>query len=169
MSPIEQIAQWCEPWNHLFSHSTAISGTVLGVHILALMFGGGLAIASDRAVLRADRPDGAPRGTVLRDVHTVHRPVLVALAFMLLSGVLLALSDVETFLPSPWFWLKLTLVVLLLANGGMLTLTEGRVRRAPPDDASVGRHWRRLRTLSTFSLILWTATAIAGIVLSNSG
>jgi len=40
------------------------------------------------------------------------------------TGVLLAAADVETFLPSVIFWVKLGLVALLVINGGVLTLTE---------------------------------------------
>lgn len=159
---IEQIAQWFEPWNHLFAHSKWVSGTVAGAHILFLMFGGGLAIAADRTTLRIDRTDSAAREEQIREIRAVHVPVLISLVILLVSGLLLAASDIETFLPSGWFWLKIGLVVLLMINGSALTLTERRLGQGLSDAG-----WARLRTLAWTSIILWTATAVVGLVLPN--
>lgn len=162
MVSLDQIAQWLEPWNHLFSHSKWVAGTVTGTHIIFLMFGGGLAIAADRTTLRVDRANSAARGEQVREIRAVHLPVLVSLMLLLASGVLLAASDVNTFLPSVWFWIKIALVLLLLINGSLLTLTERRLGQAFTDAG-----WARMRTLAWVSISLWTATAVVGIVLSN--
>jgi hypothetical protein len=159
---LDVIAKWLEPWNHLFAHSKLVSGSVTGAHIIALMFGGGLAIAADRTTLRVDRADSEARQEQIREIRAVHIPVLIALVVLLLSGVLLAASDVETFLPAPWFWVKITLVVLLMVNGSVLTLTERRLHGELTDAG-----WTRLRTLARLSIALWTTTAVVGIVLSN--
>jgi hypothetical protein len=159
---LDQIAQWLEPWNHLFSHSKWVAGTVTGAHIIFLMFGGGLAIAADRTTLRVDRADSAARGEQVREIRAVHWPVLVSLVMLLASGVLLGASDVNTFLPSVWFWIKIALVLLLLINGSVLTLTERRLGQVFTDAG-----WARLRTLAWMSIMLWTSTAVVGIVLSN--
>jgi uncharacterized membrane protein len=159
---LDQIAHWLDPWNHLFSHSKLVAGTVTGAHIMALLFGGGLAIAADRTTLRVERSDSAARGEQVREIRAVHTPVLVSLVALLVSGVLLAASDVETFLPSVWFWVKIGLVTLLLINGAVLTVTERRLGGELTDAG-----WTRLRTLAWTSISLWTATAVVGIVLSN--
>ena len=158
---MEQIAAWCAPWNELFGHSKLIAGSVIGVHIMALVLGGGLAIAADRMTLRVRSGDTAQRMTQLREVRDVHALVLVGVVLLFVSGVLLAASDVETFLPSPIFWLKLVLSVSLVVNGALLTRTE----RTADADESV---WSRVRFLSISSVFLWTATAVVGIVLSNA-
>jgi len=106
----------------------------------------------------------------LREVADVHSAVLIGLVVLFVSGVLLAASDVETFLPSPYFWVKLSLVALLLINGAFLTTTERALRaRAASEDVTVdeGPLWSRVRTQAITSVTLWTATAVAGIVLSN--
>ena len=170
MLSIEQIAGWCEPWNRAFAHSKLISGSVTGAHIIALLFAGGLAIAADRLTLRAHSRDRAVRINQLREVEAVHASVLAGLGVLFISGVLLALSDVETFLPSPVFWIKLSLVTLLLINGGMLTRTEralGAATSAAEPSAGEEALWSRARTFARSSIALWTATAVAGIVLSN--
>ena len=170
MISISRIAQWCEPWNHLFGHSKAVSGTVTGAHIIALLFAGGFAIASDRLTLRAHGRDRLTRMNQLREVADVHGAVLLGLVVLFVSGVLLAASDVETFLPSPIFWVKLSLVALLLINGALLTITERALRaRAFTDDVTATEEalWSRVRTQAIASATLWTATAVAGIVLSN--
>jgi hypothetical protein len=170
MISISRIAQWCEPWNHLFAHSKMVSGTVTGVHIIALMFAGGFAIASDRLTLRAHGRDRVTRMNQLREVADVHAAVLIGLVALVVSGVLLVAADVETFLPSPYFWLKLSLVALLLINGVFLATTERALRaRASSDDvaANEGALWSRVRAQAIASATLWTATAVVGIVLSN--
>jgi hypothetical protein len=171
MISISRIAQWCQPWNHLFSHSKMVSGSVTGAHIIALMFAGGLAIASDRLTLRARGRDRVTRLSQLRDVAEVHGAVLIGILVLFVSGVLLAAADVETFLPSPYFWVKLSLVVMLLINGAWLTTTERTLRARPPSDgvsADEEALWSRVRTQAIASVSLWTATAVAGIVLSNA-
>ena len=162
MVTLDQIAHWLSPWNHLFAHSKWVAGTVTGSHIISLMFGGGFAIAADRTTLRVDRADSEARDEQIREIRAVHAPVLVSLVVLLVSGVLLGASDVETFLPSIWFWIKIALVALLMINGSVLTLTERRLGRGLTD-----ADWTRLRTCARASIALWTATAVVGIVLSN--
>ena len=162
MVTLDQIAHWLSPWNHLFAHSKWVAGTVTGSHIISLMFGGGFAIAADRTTLRVDRADSEARDEQIREIRAVHAPVLASLVVLLVSGVLLGASDVETFLPSIWFWIKIALVALLMINGSVLTLTERRLGRGLTD-----ADWTRLRTCARASIALWTATAVVGIVLSN--
>jgi hypothetical protein len=164
----DRIVEWCAPWNDLFSHSSLISGTVVGLHIMALVIGGGLALAADRMTLRVDAGDAAARRMQLREVRSVHTIVLGGVVVLFASGVALAAADVETFLPSPIFWTKLVLSVLLVVNGALLTRSEQVFdvdgRSSELDD----RLWTRVRLLSMSSVFLWVATAVVGIVLSNA-
>ena len=136
---------------------------------MALFLGGGLAVAADRMTLRVPVGDVDRRRAQLREVSVVHPLVLVAIVLLFASGVLLAAADVETFLPSPVFWTKLTLVTLLVVNGALLTRVEHRLTSLTGDQPpGVGdREWARVRLFSIFSVLLWTATAVVGIVLSN--
>jgi hypothetical protein len=89
----------------------------------------------------------------------------------------MAAADVETFFTSLVFWIKMTLVTLLLINGAILYKTEEALQRAASmnsDAANTQRQekvdnlWRRLSATSVTSLMLWTATVLAGAVLLNS-
>ena len=91
----------------------------------------------------------------------MHALVLGGLALSFASGVLLFLSDVDEFLGSPFFWLKMGLVGLLLLNGFVMTRTE----RALAGGGNETSLWARLRTISILSLTLWIATTLAGVVL----
>lgn len=146
-------------WSALYADSVLVSTTVTSVHILALLVAGGLAIAADRMTLRATTPD-MPR--VAEEIRAIHRPVLVALAVLFVSGAALAAADLETFLSSPVFWGKLVLVALLLANGAALARQESAIRAAP--DASE-RRWGRMRTHAWASLALWSVITVVGTVL----
>src|SRR5258705_6123876 len=128
MIDVHALVKVFEPWNSLYGHSKVISTTVITAHLGAMFLGGGLAVAADRATLRtaAERPD--ERARQLAEVSDVHRPVLIAIAFLFISGIAMALADLENFLTSPFFWVKIGLVTLLLINGALLQRTESALR-----------------------------------------
>ena len=168
MTIIPQLVQALEPWKSLFSVSKAVASIVTGVHLVGLLFGGGLAVAADRTTLRALRRPPAERAAALGELHAVHRPVLVALTALFVSGAALAAADLESFLASPVFYFKLGLVTLLLANGLVLERTERALRRAAPGAGAETRLWYRLRATAWLSLMLWASTVAAGTVLVNA-
>lgn len=159
---VHTLAQIAEPWKNVYSDSKTLETVVTFAHIGALLLGGGFAVAADRMTLRVPRDDVAARTRQLQEIGAVHRPVLVALVILFLSGVAMAAADVESFLTAPAFWIKISLVTLLLANGGVLYTTEAALQQGRGDAASL---WRRLRTASVASLVLWTATTLAGVAL----
>lgn len=157
------LARLAEPWNTLYSDSKVVSATVVFLHLVPLLVAGGAAIAADRATLRATRGTVEDRTRQLAEIGRTHRVVLGGLALSFASGVLLFLSDVDTFLESPFFWIKLGLVGLLLVNGFVMTRTE-QTLHGRGDDAVL---WGRMRTISMMSLALWLATTLAGVVLMS--
>jgi hypothetical protein len=157
------LARLAEPWNSLYSDSKVVASAVMFLHLVPLIIAGGAAFTADRATIRASRAAIEDRSRQLGDLARVHAVVLFGLALSFVSGVLLFLSDVDEFLGSPVFWVKLALVGLLLANGFVMTRTE----RALANGGDQGPLWGRLRTISVFSLILWIATTLVGVVLSN--
>jgi hypothetical protein len=158
------------PWQSLYSNSKPVATAVTSTHLLAMLFGGGLAVAADRATLRAAGADPVARRRLLEDLGQVHRPVLIALAVLFVSGAALATADVETFAKSPAFAVKLVLVTLLLTNGSVLARTESALRAAPQNEPQPWeqRLWRRLRTTARLSLLLWAGLVVAGTVLVNA-
>jgi uncharacterized membrane protein len=157
------LVRMAEPWNKLFSHSKIVSAAVLFFHLVPLLIAGGTAIVADRATLRATRGTAADRARQLAELAGTHRFIISGLTLSLVSGILLFLSDVEAFLPSPFFWVKLTLIVLLLANGFLMTRTERLLSNAAEDV----KLWARMRTISILSVVLWLATTLAGVTLSQ--
>jgi hypothetical protein len=155
------LARLAEPWNALYSDSKVVSATVIFLHLVPLLVAGGAALSSDRATLRAARGSAEDRTRHLRDVSRIHALVLGGLALSFVSGVMLFLADVDEFLGSPLFWLKLTFVALLLLNGFVMTRTE-RSLAIGGDDSTL---WARLRTISVLSQFLWITTTLAGVVL----
>lgn len=170
MIDIHSLAQPFEGWNSLYSHSKLVSTTVITVHLGAMFLGGGLAVAADRATLRVAAADPSERARQLAEVSDVHRPVLIGLALLFISGVAMALADLENFLGSPVFWIKLSLVALLLINGALLQRTESALRHdggGAGEDVARAR-WGRLRTFTVLSIALWIATFVAGSILTNA-
>jgi hypothetical protein len=148
-------------WTSLYSNHAALRTAVGFVHIGGLVGGGGCAIAADRMTLLAGRRDRPTRILQLGSLKSTHRVVLVGLAAVIVSGVLLFAADVDTFLYSKVFWIKMGLMVLLLVNGWLLVRAESRAERGDEDA------WRRLKWTSTISLALWFLTTLAGAGLLN--
>ena len=165
MTVVHTLAQAFAPWQSEYSDSKVVSTAVTGVHLLALLFSGGLAVAADRATLLALRGSPGDRRRQLAALRDVHGPVLIALAVLFASGALLAAADVETFASSPLFWGKLALVALLLVNGVVLQRTETSLRRSLDAELAPTTLWRRLRVSTWLSIALWATTTLAGAAL----
>ena len=157
MSPPAVLSGALTWWSSLYSDHHAVSVTVRFLHLAGLLIGGGPALAADRHLLGAFRRDEAARQAALALAGTSHRIVVPALALMGLTGVLMAASDLETFLNSRLFWTKMAIVGLLLTNGALLVLSERATVRGAGD-----RGWARLRLVSAASLALWLLALLAG-------
>ena len=157
------LARLAEPWNALYSDSKAVSSAVVFLHLVPLLLAGGAALSADRATLRAARDSAEERTRQLRELARAHGLVLGGLALSFVSGVLLFLADVDEYLGSPIFWVKLAFVGLLLVNGFMMTRAE-RSLASGGDETTL---WARLRTISLLSQFLWIATTLVGVVLMS--
>lgn len=157
----EMLATTSSPWSNMYAHNRAVSTAVLFFHVAPLVFGAGAAFVMDRATLRASRGSAVERDRHLHELERVHRVVLTGLTFSFVSGLLMFLSDVTTFLGAVLFWVKIGLVALLLANGYLLTRTEHALLTTSNNDAL----WQRMRTLSVWSAVLWLSTTFSGVVL----
>ena len=140
-----------------------VSAGTLFFHLAPLIAGGGVAFAADLGTLRAFRQGAAERTRQVTELAGTHRLVLFGLTLSFVSGILLFLSDVETFMGSIYFWIKLACVGLLLVNGFVLTRVEAALARTPADD----RLWGRLRTLAILSATMWIVTTLVGVVLKE--
>jgi hypothetical protein len=164
MTTPDVLARLVAPWAHFYSDSKPAATIVTFLHIAPIVVGGGIAIALDRATLRLNAADTPARERHLAELGSVHRIVLSALTLSLLSGLAMLAADLDTFLGSWVFWLKMALIVALLANGALMTRLERALRG--PAGAAVDQ-WHRLRGIAITSLVLWLAITLAGVVLTN--
>ena len=164
MTTPEVLTRLVEPWAHFYSDSKAASTVVTFLHIAPIVVGGGIAIALDRASLRLDLGDGPARERHLRELGSVHPIVLWSLVILLVSGLAMLAADLDTFLGSWVFWLKMALIVALLANGARMTRLERTL--AGTADASADQ-WRQLRGSAITSLVLWLTITLAGVILTS--
>jgi hypothetical protein len=171
---VHTLANLLAPWRSLYNDSKPIGIAVMFAHVGALLIGGGFAVAADRTTLRVLRQGRDIQRYHLDEVHAIHRPILVAITVLFVSGLMMVAADVETFATSIPFLIKIICVTLLLINGTLLYKTEARLRLAYTTAGNRGNSsvngteilWNRLRATSIASLVLWTATALAGTVLS---
>jgi uncharacterized membrane protein len=161
----DALAAFVKPWAQLYSHSKVASTLVTFVHIAAIVGGGGLALALDRSTLRARHTDDDGRRRHLAELGEAHGVVITALALSLLSGLALLAADLDTFLGSWVFWLKMALIAVLLANGAVMRQTE-RVMGASSGDAAE-RLWARLRFSAVASVALWLVIVLVGVTLTS--
>lgn len=168
----EALATLVAPWAKFYSHSKAASIVVTYLHVAPIVIGGGFGIFLDRATLRVG-DDWDARDRHLAELHAVHAFVIGALGVSLASGIALLAADLDTFLGSWVFWVKMGLIGVLLANGLVMTGIERaleRIRTQGASDRSVNQSatlWTRLRIIAVSSLILWLTITFAGVVLAN--
>jgi len=152
-----------ETWTSFFANHATVR-TLLGfLYVGGILAGGGCAIFADRITLRTARLDRAARQQQLHILEGTHRIVLSGLAAVVVSGLLLFAADTDTYLYSKFFWIKMGLFVLLMANGALLVGAERKVERGDE------RAWRRLTFTSGASVLLWFLTTLIGAALPNIG
>jgi hypothetical protein len=154
-----------KPWEKFYSRSSATQAVLVFTHVAGMLGGGGLAIAADRALWKARTATDEVRSRLLAEVDGVHRPVLIGMAMMVVSGVLLTAADLKTFAVSPIWWGKMVVFVLLLANGAWLQSIERGASRSP---STLGAAWSRLVLSSRLSYFLWFAVVLGGVLLKNA-
>jgi hypothetical protein len=157
------LTSFLEMWASLYANHGVLRTAVEFVHVGGLVIGGGCAIAADRITLVASRQPKESRLTRLQSLHGTHAVVLWALSGVIASGCLMCAADLDTFLHSKMFWLKMGLTLLLLVNGSLLVRAERRIERGD------WRAWTPLSYTAVASVMLWLLTTLAGAALPNLG
>jgi hypothetical protein len=154
-----------KPWADFYGDSSVTSTLVTFAHLGGLLLAGGTAVVNDRATLAAaGNPAGRP--AQLAALARAHRTVVGGLIVIATSGLLMLAADIETYYASWVYWVKMTMVALLLANGWRMTRVERRVAGV---GAGASADWSALRTSAVISLALWFAIMLAGVTLVNAG
>jgi hypothetical protein len=165
MAIVETLEAALKPWADFYGHNKSIQAGVEFLHVGGLLVGGGFAIASDRAALRALKAPIEHQKHVLQEFTTIHKPVIIALTLSVISGLTMLASDIGTFLVSPVFWTKMALVLLLLTNGYLIKRADERLNADPSPG---NRAWKQFKFSSIASITLWLCTTLAGVILLNS-
>jgi uncharacterized membrane protein len=169
----EALANFVQPWAKFHNHSRIAATAVTFLHVAPIVVGGGFGIFLDRATLRLKHDDPYAGERHLLELRAVHPYVTSALALSIASGIALLAADLDTFLGSWVFWLKMGLIVLLLTNGLFMTRLEKALQRVSEESASdvsalrATTLWDRLRLVAIFSLVLWLTITLAGVTLVN--
>ena len=142
-------------WSAYYGNHQAASVGIRFLHLAGLLVGGGTAVRTDWGLVSARRAVDA-RAAMVEQLAGSHRAVVPSLTLVVLTGVAMAAADVDTFLASRVFWLKMGLFATLLANGTLILVAERRIR------SSSAAVWTPLAIVSAVSLTLWFALLLAG-------
>lgn len=145
-------------WAHFYGDRKLLSAAVTYVHLAGILVGGGIAVATDRVSLQLGPDRGRDVQAELVRIYAVHRLVIFGLGLTVLSGLLMLLADLETYLGSVLYWTKMGMVVLLLANGYLRQRAENDLRRGTAA-------WPLFHRTSMASLVLWFLILLAGAFL----
>jgi len=156
------IARFLTGWSHLYRH-TSVNTAVTYLHLVGIMVGGGVAVATDRASLRLSPATPDWSGELAR-LASVHRWVLTGLGLIFATGSLMALADLDGVMRSGVFWVKMGLVGLLLANGYLRMRSETALRQG----GGASNAWNGFRRTSGASLVLWFVVLLAGALLHST-
>jgi hypothetical protein len=151
-------------WAAFYQDSTPAQVTVQFLHTGGLLAAGGMALASDRNMLRVPVGDRSALIAMREAQEGIHVWVLTALAVVAASGVAFFLADRKIYWESVPFWLKMSAVALLIANGAWMLRLERACGKEPHDDGA----WWRLRVSARASVALWFLTTLLGTVLSSA-
>jgi len=157
-----------EPWQKLYAHSTIVATLVLFGHVGGLLVAGALTFSTEAGALRLDPSDDRERRRYFLVAVPARSAIFRALGVAMVSGLLLFLADLEAFAVSPVFWVKMLLVVLLLANAFMTSRLDARLRREDDAEATQRvRLWRRRRVSAWTTAALWFALVLSGSALAS--
>ena len=157
------VKQAIDLWASVYANHSALRTAVVFLHVAGLVGGGGYAIVVDRSTLTAIRAGAPAQAVQLTTIRDAHRVVIAGLTVLFATGLLLVAADLETFLWSRVFWLKMSLVALLIGNGMIMRMAQKQAERGLP------RAWSRLRLTAAVSFFLWFLTILAGTALPNIG
>src|SRR5689334_8278633 len=101
------IREIVETWASFYANSPATRSALTFTHVGALVVGGGSAIAADLGTVGALRRDAPALRAELSRLHATHRLVTTSLGLVVLSGILLMLADLDAYLASTAFWIKM--------------------------------------------------------------
>jgi fumarate reductase subunit D len=169
---LAQLIDFFQPYASFYNDHKALAMSTTVAHVGGMLAGGGLAIATDRAVLRMPLNDARGQRSVLEDLATTHSLVIGSLVVLLASGLMFLAADIKTFAVSPVYWSKMATVFLLLLNGLRLWKAEGRLQKSMAslsvEQVMPEREWRSLRAGAITSLLLWFLIMTLGVILGNS-
>jgi nitrate reductase gamma subunit len=155
------IADVAVRWSSYYDKHQAVSVLIRFLHLAAIVLGAGSALITDRRVLGASLRKSVNRDEVFATLRPDHLRVAVCMIVLGITGILMTAADSSTYFASKIFWVKMTLVALLLSNGAAIVLAERRIGRV-----GVAIGWRRLAITAGVSVLLWLTILYMGVLLT---
>ncbi len=156
-------------WSGLYRANDIVQMAAAFGHLAAIAFAARYALAGDAAALRLTSSSRRPAEDLLR-ITTAHPRVIGGLAVALLTGLAQLAAQLDYLPRSPIFWIKMTMLALLLVNGRMIQLA-GRAAAAAAATRETGSTSVAvpsvLRAAAMRSIALWCAILLLGLLLTT--
>lgn len=136
------------------------------LHVFGVVIGMGAAFASD-AIFLSSLKDGRLSNTELRILKLGGKIVWIGLGIIVLSGMGIFFTDPERYLASDKFLAKMTIILVLVANGIVFhALHIPRLHRHAEKELSESSEFRKARPLfilsGAVSMVSWISAFILG-------
>jgi putative membrane protein len=125
------------------------------IHIVAFVAGGANSVVMP--IIGSKMPSATPetRGALMGIAEALGRTGKIAMATLLVTGILVLWLKWNWTIPSLWFWAKMGFIVLMIV---FISMNETTTKRAAPGDAEAAKRSKMLGQL--------TGLAFLGVILS---
>src|SRR5579864_2154273 len=96
-----------QSWASLYANHAVLRTAIVFVHLGGLVAGGGCAITADLATISVSRGGSPGRAIQLQILKRTHSIVVIGLVALVSSGLFLLAADLDTYIHSVVFWLKM--------------------------------------------------------------
>jgi hypothetical protein len=150
-----------ESWAEYYGNHQLASVAIRFFHLTGIVLGGGAGLITDWQIMKSAFKVNADFDILLKQLSRAHYYVVPWMFVLALTGALMTAADAHSFLVSKVYWIKISLIALLVFNGIALLLLESRIRRA-----GIQAVWGKLTAVSSISAILWQTILFVGVYLT---
>ena len=135
--------------------SALVYPVILSTHLLAIALFGGMILMTDLRILGLGMKDK----TISEVVNGTRIPKRIGLVIIVTCGLLLFSSEALKYEPNPFFWTKITLLILAITH---YFVFRGSIYNNPEALDKMPVLPSKVKAGAVLSLVIWTAIPVMG-------